>query len=133
MRLVVDSSVWIDFFNGRATGAVTHLEELIPYRRLIVLDLVLCEVLQGFRSEVQQAQALRLLDLCEFHVAGSREVALAAAANYRRLRAAGVTPRKTIDVLIATWCIENGMPLLQSDRDFRPMREHLDLKLLGED
>jgi predicted nucleic acid-binding protein len=132
MRIVVDSSVWIDFFNGRTTGAVVHLEELIPFRRLIVLDLVLCEVLQGFRSDAHHAQALRLLDLCEFHVAGSRELALAAAANYRRLRAAGITPRKTIDVLIATWCVENGTPLLQSDRDFRPMREHLGLKLLGD-
>lgn len=132
MRIVVDSSVWIDFFNDRTTSAVVQLEELIPYRRLIVLDLVLCEVLQGFRTEAHQAQALRLLDLCEFHAAGSRALALAAASNYRKLRAAGITPRKTIDVLIATWCIENSMPLLQSDRDFRPMREHLGLKLLGD-
>ncbi len=124
----VDSSVWIDYFRGRPTPECDRLDALLGVEELVVGDLVLAEVLQGFDDDRDFATALGLFErLTVVEVAG-REVALAAAENFRRLRAKGVTVRKTIDTLIATWCIENGHPLLFSDRDFAPFVEHLGLR-----
>ena len=127
--VVVDTSVWVDYFNGRGTPATQALDELLGRSSVVVGDLILTEVLQGFRRDRDFQQALRLFGA--FPVAGmvGSRLAIRAAENYRRLRRRGVTPRKTIDVLIGTWCIERGLPLLHCDADFDPMVRHLGLRL----
>ena len=125
--IVVDSSVWIDFFNGFSTPEVDQLDALLGVTPLAIGDLILVEVMQGFRNERDVATArqlfrsLALLPLLE----GSN--AWKAADNYRQLRRKGITVRKTIDGIIATACIEANLPLLFSDRDFQPYVEHLGL------
>ena len=128
MSLVVDSSVWIDFFNGRRSGEVTRLDGYLGTERIIVGDLVLCEVLRGFRDVQQARRADRLLGLCEPAVFGGSEIARLAADHYRHLRGRGISVRNTIDLTIGTWCIHHGMKLLHNDRDFAPMAEHLGLR-----
>ena len=126
--ILVDSSVWIDFFNGRKSRQTDLLALFLRRRILLTGDLILAEVLQGFRRERDMDQARRaLLSLAYADLVG-REVALASTMNYRLLRRQGVTTRKTIDVIIATFCILNGHILLHADRDFEPMTEHLGLR-----
>lgn len=127
--IVVDTSVWVDYFNGRATPATDRLDFLLPRELLVVGDLILIEVLQGFRSPRNFRRALQYLNALDFRAMVGREVALASARNYRRLRERGVTVRKTIDVIIGTFCIENRHELLHSDRDFDPMARHLGLRV----
>ena len=125
--IVVDSSVWIDFFNGVSTPEVDRLDALLGVTPLAIGDLILVEVMQGFRNERDVATArqlfrsLALLPLLD----GSNP--WKAADNYRQLRRKGITVRKTIDGIIATACIEANLPLLFSDRDFQPYVEHLGL------
>jgi predicted nucleic acid-binding protein len=125
--IVVDSSVWIDFFNGVSTPEVDRLDALLGVTPLAIGDLILVEVMQGFRNERDVATArqlfrsLALLPLLE----GSNP--WKAADNYRQLRRKGITVRKTIDGIIATACIEANLPLLFSDSDFIPYVEHLGL------
>ena len=125
--IVVDSSVWIDFFNGVSTPEVDQLDALLGVTPLAIGDLILVEVMQGFRNERDVATArqlfrsLALLPLLE----GSNP--WKAAENYRQLRRKGIAVRKTIDGIIATACIEANLPLLFSDRDFQPYVEHLGL------
>jgi predicted nucleic acid-binding protein len=128
--ILVDTSVWIDYFNGRATPETDLLERMLGSERLLFGDLILAEVLQGFRSESDFRQALRLLGALEFCPIGGREIAILAAKHYRTLRARGVTVRKTIDVLIATFCIKRSHLLLHSDRDFDGFERHLGLGVL---
>jgi predicted nucleic acid-binding protein len=125
--IVVDSSVWIDFFNGRPTSEADALNELLGERPIAVGDLTMVEVLSGFRRDEDYRKARTVLERCEFRPMVGREVALAAATNYRHLRKMSVTVRKTIDVLIGTFCIVNQLPLLHSDRDFDALEEHLGL------
>ena len=126
--ILVDSSVWIDFFNGHASRETDLLALLLHRRILLTGDLILAEVLQGFRQSDEMEEARRaLLSLAYADIVG-QEVALASARNYRLLRQKGVTARKTIDVVIATFCIRNGHVLLHADRDFEPMAEHLGLR-----
>jgi hypothetical protein len=125
--IVVDSSVWIDFFNGRPTSEADALNELLGERPIVVGDLTMVEVLSGFRRDEDYRKARTVLERCEFRPMVGREVALAAATNYRHLRKMSVTVRKTIDVLIGTFCIVNQLPLLHSDRDFDALEEHLGL------
>ena len=130
MATLVDSSVWIDFFNGRSTPAVSYLDRSLGRRSFLVGDLVLAEVLQGFQQdrEFQKARdALLRFPIVEI---SDQEIALRSALNYRRLRRLGLTVRGTVDCLIATYCIENGCSLLSSDRDFSLFAEHLDLELI---
>jgi predicted nucleic acid-binding protein len=125
--IVVDSTVWIDFLNGRDTGYVRRLRALLGSREIAVGDLMLCEILQGLRGEREARQVegwLRRFDIVE--MVGEAN-AVAAARNFRELRRRGVTIRRTIDLLIGTWCIANGAPLLHNDRDFNPMVQHLGL------
>ena len=125
--ILVDSSVWIDFFNGRVTLETDHLDALLGTHVAATGDLILVEVLQGFRDESDFVTARRLLSRCpSFDLLGSGRAAQAAG-RYRELRRAGVTVRKTIDVVIGSFCIDEGIPLLFSDRDFLPMVEHLGL------
>ena len=125
--MLADSSVWIDFFNGRVTPATTHLRSRVGVSDLYVGDLVMTEVLQGFRSDSDyRAARFALLSFRAITIV-DRQVALDAADHYRMLRTRGITPRKTIDTLIATRCIIDGIPLLFSDRDFQPFVEHCGL------
>lgn len=126
--IVVDSSVWIDFFRGAATPQTERLDALLGTEPLAVGDLILAEVLQGFSSEKDFNQARKLLTSLDVLTLGGQDIALQAARNYRTLRAQGVTARKTIDTIIATRCIEDDLPLLYSDRDFDPFVEHLGLR-----
>ncbi|MGA0545597.1 type II toxin-antitoxin system VapC family toxin [Brevundimonas sp. VNH65] len=123
--ILVDSSVWIDFFNGRDTPEATRLDLYLGVQPVAVGDLILTEVLQGFRSDRDFDRARILLSACEPIEIGGVDLAVQAARNFRRLRALGVTVRKTIDCLIATRCIESGHDLLYSDRDFDPFVAHL--------
>lgn len=128
--LLVDSSVWIDYFNGTMTPQSDYLDNILGIEDIFIGDLILVEVLQGFRHEkdyhlAQNAMsAFPILDLV------GRTNALKSAVNYRNLRKQGITVRKTIDCLIATFCIENDLELLHSDNDFDPFEKHLKLKVV---
>jgi predicted nucleic acid-binding protein len=122
---LVDSSVWIDQFNQIPNPAVERLRALVTEGPLLVGDLILCEVLQGFRSEAQAQLVERALGQYQIVALSSPELAIKAAANYRLLRRRGITIRKTIDIIIGTFCIERGHALLHSDRDFEPMERFL--------
>jgi predicted nucleic acid-binding protein len=128
--ILVDSSVWIDYFRGAPTPAAQALDALLDVEQLVVGDLILIEVLQGFRTDADFKAARKVLaaftmiDIC------GRDIAVQAAQNLRKLRALGVTARKTIDTLIATRCIEDGLHLLHADRDFDAFETHLGLKVV---
>jgi predicted nucleic acid-binding protein len=127
--IVVDSSVWIDFFHGVSTPEVERLDGLLGVTPLAIGDLVLVEVMQGFRTDQDVSTARQLFrSLALLPMLGGSN-AWKAAENYRRLRRKGITVRKTIDGIIATACIEANLPLLFSDRDFQPYVEHLGLEL----
>jgi predicted nucleic acid-binding protein len=125
--IVVDSSVWIDFLNGRKVSHVERLRAHLGTEEIIVGDLMLCEVLQGLDTERAARQVESLLRRFEIVPLAGDAIAVAAARNFRSLRKRGITVRKTIDLLIGTWCIENRRPLLHNDNDFRPMVRHLGL------
>ena len=118
--VVVDSSVWIDYFNGVPNEARTTLRRLLDEGdvRLVVPDLVLFEVLRGFRHERDLRQARMLMESLSVEDTGGADMALAAAHHYRSLRAAGITVRSALDVLVASFCIERDYALLHRDRDF---------------
>ncbi len=126
--ILVDSSVWIDYFRGIATPQADRLDALLGGEPLAMGDLILTEVLQGLSRERDFRDALRLLTSLTVIAIGGADLAIQAARNFRTLRARGVTVRKTIDTLIATRCIEGGYSLLYSDRDFDPFVEHLGLE-----
>jgi predicted nucleic acid-binding protein len=125
--IVVDSSVWIDFLNGREVPHVRRLRTALGAEEIMVGDLMLCEVLQGLDSERDARDVEALLRRFQIVPMGGDAIAVVAARNYRSLRRLGVTIRKTIDLLIGTWCIENRVGLLHNDSDFRPMVRHLGL------
>jgi predicted nucleic acid-binding protein len=125
--IVVDSSVWIDFLNDRNSRQVRGLATLLGSEEIIVGDLMLCEILQGLDSEPAAAEVETLLRNFEIVPMAGDAIAIAAARNFRSLRRRGIAIRKTIDLLIGTWCIENDRPLLHNDRDFHLMARHLGL------
>jgi len=128
--ILVDSSVWIDHLRNKITAPVSSLRSLISREELLVGDLILCEVLQGLRSD---AEAKLVEDaLREFPIVSllDAELAVKAAANYRCLRSQGFTVRRTIDLIIATFCIERRHLLLHGDRDFTPMARFLGLRTI---
>lgn len=126
--ILVDSSVWIDYFRGVITPQTECLDQLLTIEPLAVGDLILTEVLQGFGDDRDFAQAQQLLTSLTVVEIGGRKIAIQAARNFRTLRTLGVTVRKTIDTLIATCCIESDFALLYSDRDFQPFVAHLGLR-----
>jgi predicted nucleic acid-binding protein len=128
--ILVDSSVWIDYFRGEATPQTDTLDSLLGSEELAIGDLILAEVLQGIDTEEQASKVEKLLTSFEVVQLGGTDAAIEAAGNYRALRRLGVTVRKTIDTMIATCCIRNGHVLLHADRDFAPFEEHLGLKVL---
>ncbi|MBB5707380.1 PIN domain nuclease [Sphingopyxis panaciterrulae] len=125
--ILVDSSVWIDYFQGNPTPEAERLDMLLGSEPLLIGDIILAEVLQGFSKDRDFNTGLRLMGSLELIEIGGREIAVQAARNFRHLRAKGITIRKTIDTLIATRCIEDGISLLHRDRDFDPFVEHLGL------
>jgi predicted nucleic acid-binding protein len=129
--IVVDSSVWIDFLNGRETDQSRVLKKILGTQQVGMPDLVLAEVLQGTKSEWDFNRVLRILRSMTPIETGGQDVAIEAARNYRRLRGMGITVRKTIDTLIATRCIIDGHELLYSDRDYDPFVEHLGLGVVA--
>ena len=125
--IVVDSSVWIDFLNGRDAPHVRRLRAMLGAEEIVVGDLMLCEVLQGLGTERAAREVEALLRRFEIAPMAGDAIAVAAARNFRSLRKFGITVRKTIDLLIGTWCIENRRPLLHNDSDFRVMARYLGL------
>ncbi len=128
--ILVDSSVWIDYFRGTITPQTENLEGLLGSELLAIGDLILTEVLQGFADERDFTIARRLLTSLTIVDLGGRDIAIQAAKNFRVLRKLGVTVRKTIDAVIATRCIASGYDLLHSDRDFDPFVKHLGLRVV---
>lgn len=126
--ILVDSSVWIDYFRGASTREAEHLDRLLGREALLMGDIILAEVLQGFTSDSAFDEGLRVLSAFDTIEIGGRDIAVRAARHFRTLRGKGVTIRKTIDTLIATRCIADGHSLLFSDRDFAPFVDHLELR-----
>ena len=127
--ILVDSSVWIDYFRSADTPQVALLDSFFGRSPLAVGDLIAAEVLQGVRDEREFKLVKKTLEAFEHINLVSYDLAIKASENYRSLRAMGITIRKTIDTLIATRCIEDGLTLLHADRDFLPFSEHLGLKV----
>ena len=128
--VLVDTSVWVDYFNGLETPLTDRLDQLLGSGRVLTGDLILAELLQGFAKDADYRTARRLLLELPCAELVGRDNALRAADYYRRLRKRGVTVRKTIDVLIGTYCIQHGHELLHADRDFDSMQRHLGLRVL---
>jgi len=126
--IFVDSSVWVDYFNGRRSAETDYLDNLLGKEPIAIGDLVLIEVLQGFKNDSDYKTARELLTSLAVFTLGGEKIAIKSADNFRLLRKRGVTVRKTIDVLIATFCIEKNLSLLHSDKDFEPFHEHLKLE-----
>jgi len=126
--IVVDSSVWIDYFTDKNSPGVEKLDSLLGEELLAIGDLILVEVLQGFRADKDFRQARKLLLSLTVVNMLDTTIALKSAANFRTLRKKGITVRKTIDAIIATYCIENKITLLHSDKDFHPFHKYLKLK-----
>ena len=131
--ILVDSSVWIDYLRGVSSPASDKLDSLLGVAPLAVGDLIVTEVLQGCNSEQEFAAVRRALGALDFIVLGGAEIAVQAAQNYRKLRSLGITVRKTIDTIIATRCIVDGLELLHSDQDFEPFATHLGLRCVHYD
>ncbi|MFA5809813.1 MAG: PIN domain nuclease [Thermoleophilia bacterium] len=126
--ILVDSSVWIDYFNGGKTARTDWLDAALGSEPLIMGDIILTEVLQGFQSDKDFNTAKKLLQTFPIMEMVGQELAIKSAMNYRFLRKKGVTVRKTIDVMIGTFCIQNRIYLLHSNKDFEPMEKYLKLK-----
>lgn len=127
--IVVDSSVWIDFFADRSTAQVDRLQNVIKARRIVVGDIILLELLQGARDNAHAAAIELRMKAFLLERFLNTDLAKKAAENFRSLRSKGVTIRRTPDLVIGTYCIERGLPLLHNDRDFDHMAEHLGLQL----
>jgi predicted nucleic acid-binding protein len=125
--IIIDSSVWIDYFNGVETPETNKLDVLLGVEQIAIGDLILTEVLQGFRSDEGYQTAKELLTSLQIFEMLGLNIAIKSVDNYRFLRKRGITIRKTADVIIATFCIENENPLLFSDKDFIPFVNHLGL------
>jgi len=128
--ILVDSSSWIDYFNGTTTPQTEKLDSLLGFEPLAIGDLILTEVLQGFDNEREFNDARKMLTSLTVVELGGGEIAIQAAKNFRALRRLGVTVRKTIDTVIATRCIESGYELLHNDRDFDPFAKYLGLRVV---
>jgi len=127
--ILVDSSVWIAYFSGDNIWQSDFLEKLLPSEPLLIGDLILTEVLQGFRLEKDYKKAKDFLSFLNFKELVGYDIALKSSSNYRLLRKKGITVRKTIDVIIGTFCIMEGLPLLHDD--FDPMEKYLGLKTIS--
>ena len=125
--VLVDSSVWVDYFNGTSSREAYLLDQLLGRQVLLTGDLILAEVLRGFTAQADYRRARSLMSRLAYEDMVGREDALRSVAHYRSLRRRGITVRKTIDVLIASFCIERGHSLLHRDRDFDPFQRFFGL------
>jgi hypothetical protein len=125
--IVADTSVWIDYVRGVDAPHTNILDYELLYNRVITGDIIIAEFLQGFREEKDFQEAKKIMESLEYRDFLGKEIAILAAQNFRILRKKGITVRKTIDVIIATFCIVNGFELIHNDRDFDPMEEYLGL------
>lgn len=125
--ILVDTGVWIDFFNGKSSREVDILDQALGYQEVIMGDLIMLELLQGFRSDKDYHAAKKYLSALDQYNMLTPELALLAAENYRKLRKKGITVRKMANVIVATFCIENKVPLLYSDKCFSPLVFHFKL------
>ncbi len=130
--ILVDSSVWVDYFNGIDTNYTDSLDQYLDDGEVVMGDLIFLEILQGFRSTRDYNRAKSTLAILDQYELLGNDMVIKCADNYRALRKKGITVRKTIDVIIATFCIENKFPLLFSDRDFSPFVHNMGLKLPSE-
>jgi predicted nucleic acid-binding protein len=128
--VIVDTTVWIDYLNGVQTPQTDWLDTEVERQRLGLTDLILCEILQGVKTDEQATVTQRELTKFEVMPMSGIALAVAAAQNYRKLRAKGRTVRKTVDCLIATFCLTYGFTLLHNDRDFDPFEEILGLRVI---
>ena len=128
--ILVDSSVWIDYFKGTITAQTEKLDKVLGQQSAAIGDPILTEVLHGFADDRDFNEAQKMLTSLTVVPLGGQEIAIQAAKNFRALRAVGVTVRKTIDTVIATRCIESGYELLHNDRDFDPFAKHLGLRVV---
>ncbi len=127
---IVDSSVWIDYFNGKATAQTKRLDQLLGTELLAIGDLTLVEVLQGFDDKREFNRARRMLSALTVVELGGRDITIQAGRNFRKLRKLGLKVRKTIDTVIATRCIEDRYELLHSDKDLELFVEYLGLRVV---
>ena len=125
---LVDSGVWINFFNGTDCAEADKLNEILGLEEVIIGDLILAEVLKGFRGDTDYKTAKNVLTSLSVHDLLGKDMAIKNANNFRKLRKKGITIRKTVDVIIATYCIENKIPLLFTVKDFVPFVDNLRLK-----
>ena len=125
--ILVDSSVWIDYFNGEDNKQTNTLNDALGVRPVAVGDLMLAEVLQGFKDDKDYKTAKSLFDDLIIYDLFGKTMAIKSADNFRALRKKGITVRKPVDVIIATFCIEKKLPLLFLDKDFKPFVKHLGL------
>jgi len=128
--LIVDSTVWVDYFNGIGNPQTDYLDQIVDKTPILIGDLILAEVLQGFREDTDFEKARRTFGKHMQVEMVNPELALQSARNYRLLRHKGITVRKTIDSLIATYCIENEHDLLHNDSDFEGYEKHLGLSVI---
>jgi predicted nucleic acid-binding protein len=126
--ILVDSSVWIDYFNSKDTSETVKLDSLLDVELIAIGDIILLEILQGFRMDKDYQIAKNLLTSLIIYQLLDARLAIKSADNYRQLRKLGITIRKTADVVIATFCIENNIPLLFADKDFIPFVNYLNLQ-----
>ena len=125
--ILVDSSVWIDYFNGQDNKQTNTLNDALGVRPVAVGDLILAEVLQGFKDDKDYKIAKSLFDDLIIYDLVGKSMAIKSACNFRVLRQKRITVRKPVDVIIATFCIEKKLPLLFLDKDFKPFVKHLGL------
>ncbi|MBS1823401.1 MAG: PIN domain nuclease [Acidobacteria bacterium] len=127
---IVDTTVWIDYLGGRSTPQTEWFDSQLTRQPFGLTDLILCEILQGVRDTAMATRVRRELAHFDVFDAGGEALAIAAADNYRSLRSRGHTVRKTIDCLIATFCLMEGHSLLHHDRDFDPFERYLGLRVV---
>ena len=127
--IVADTSVWIDYLSGIEAPHTNILDQELLHNRIITGDIIIAEFLQGFRNDKDYHIAKDIMDSLEYHDFVGKDIAYKAAQNFRKLRKKGITVRKTIDVIIATFCIENHFQLIHNDRDFDAMEQYLGLKV----
>lgn len=128
LRVVADSSAWVAYLRGEDVPAARLLDDALDRHEVLMADLVLVEILRGLDTEFEAKRVLHSLGVLPVFELGGQTAAIQAAAHYRFLRSKGITVRGAIDLLLATWCIENDIPLLHADRDFGGFEEHLGLR-----
>ena len=125
--IIADTSVWIDYFNGKVDSYTDELDKQFNEGNVVLGDLILLEILQGIKSDKEYNKTKKILETLDQYEMLGHNMVTRCANNYRQLRKQGMTIRKTADVIIATFCIENKIPLLFTDRDFKPFVEHCGL------